>query len=160
MGVTHGKKRDLQQFSAIQTNQNEHLDPRPELQAFTSKQQIEDESRCLITPQKPLNPFTSSKSHQELHRELRMSHRRRVSQEGKTELQQALEKRKWEQKMKARRDQEERLKSRLPLHQELLKRHQRLEKMEQKKEEREEPEFLQVKHRLRRTTMTDVGENN
>uniref|UniRef100_A0A673AH83 Actin-associated protein FAM107A n=1 Tax=Sphaeramia orbicularis TaxID=375764 RepID=A0A673AH83_9TELE len=31
---------------------------------------------CLITPQKPLNPFTSSKSHQELHRELRMSHRR------------------------------------------------------------------------------------
>lgn len=54
---------------------------------------------------------------------------RRVSQEGKSELQRALEKRKWEQRMKASRDEEEAKKSGSPLHQELLKRHQRLEKV-------------------------------
>lgn len=53
----------------------------------------------------------------------------RVSQEGRTELQRALDKRKWEQRMKASREQEEAKKNRSPLHQELLKRHQRLDKV-------------------------------
>ena len=51
-----------------------------------------------------------------------------MSREEKSELQKALEKRKWEQKRKASRDQEE-AKNRSPLHQELLKRHQRLEEV-------------------------------
>uniref|UniRef100_A0A672I954 Actin-associated protein FAM107A n=1 Tax=Salarias fasciatus TaxID=181472 RepID=A0A672I954_SALFA len=76
----------------------------------------------LIRPHRPVNPAAASRSHQELHKELQ-----RLSQEGKTELQRALEKRKWEQRMKASRDQEEAKKSTSPLHQELLKRHQRLE---------------------------------
>lgn len=54
---------------------------------------------------------------------------RRVSQEGKSELQRALEKRKWEQRMKESRDQEEARRSRSPLYQELVKRQQRLEKV-------------------------------
>lgn len=54
---------------------------------------------------------------------------RRVAQEGKTELQRALEKRKWEQKMKASRDQEEAKKKMSPLPKELMKKHQKLEQV-------------------------------
>lgn len=52
-----------------------------------------------------------------------------MSQEGKSELLRALEKRKWEQRMKADKDREVAEKNRSPLYQELLKRHQRLEKV-------------------------------
>ncbi|XP_070759475.1 actin-associated protein FAM107A [Enoplosus armatus] len=167
MGVTHGKKRDLQHFpgrsethrnkSVMQTHQSVQQERHSELQA--PPLQSEEEGSNLIRPQKPLNPLTASKSHQELHKELRMTHKRRVSQEGKTELQRALEKRKWEQRMKASRDQEEAKKSRSPLHQELLKRHQRLEKLERDKgPQREGPEFLRVKEGLRRTAVLDSGE--
>uniref|UniRef100_A0A3P8SZE8 Actin-associated protein FAM107A n=1 Tax=Amphiprion percula TaxID=161767 RepID=A0A3P8SZE8_AMPPE len=111
----------------------------------------------LIRPHKPLNPITASKSHQELHKELQMTHKR--LDRGKTELQRALEKRKWEQRMKASRDQQEANKNTSPLHQELLKRQQRLENLErEEKSKQEEPEFLQVKERLRRTTVMDAGE--
>ncbi|XP_068568265.1 actin-associated protein FAM107A [Cebidichthys violaceus] len=161
MGVTHGKKRDLQHSpethlngsaSAMQTHQSEQQDQYSELQAPSSQQQSEEESSNLIRPQKPPNPLTASKSHQELHRELRMTHKRRVSQEEKTELQRVLEKRRWERGMKASRDQEEAKKSSSPLHRELLKRQQRLEKLERDKgQQRDGPEFLRVKERLRRT---------
>ncbi|XP_029288266.1 actin-associated protein FAM107A [Cottoperca gobio] len=165
MGVTHGKKRDLQHSpethlngSVLQTHQIEQQDRHSAPQAPPSHTQSEEESDNLIRPQKPLNPVTASKSHQELHKELRMTHKKRVSQEGKTELQRALEKRRWEQRMKASRDQEEAKKNISPLHQELLKRHQRLEKLEKDKaQEREGPEFLQVKERLRRTAVLDAG---
>ncbi|XP_076615601.1 protein FAM107B [Chaetodon auriga] len=169
MGVTHGKKRDLQHCpgrnethlngaaSVMQTHQIEQHDRCSELQA--PPLQSEEESGNLIRPQKPLNPLTASRSHQELHKELQMTHKRRVSQEGKSELQRALEKRKWEQRMKASRDQEEATKNRSPLHQELLKRHQRLEKLERDEgQQREGPEFLRVKERLRRTAVMDAGE--
>ncbi|KAM9361294.1 actin-associated protein FAM107A [Symphorus nematophorus] len=168
MGVTHGKKRDLQHSpgrnethlngsaSVMQTHQREQHDRYSELQAPL---QSEEESRNLIRPQKPLNPLTASRSHQELHKELRMTHKRRVSQEAKSELQRALEKRKWEQRMKESRDQEEAKKNTSPLHQELLKRQQRLEKLERDKgQQREGPEFLRVKERLRRTAVLDAGE--
>ncbi|GAA6221913.1 protein FAM107A-like isoform X1 [Lates japonicus] len=172
MGVTYGKKKDLQHFpgrsethlngsaSVMQTHQNQQQERRPELQAFQPQLQSEEESGNLIRPKKPLNPLTASKSHQELHKELRMTHNRRVSQEGKTELQRVLEKRRWDQKKKASKDQEEAKKSRSPLHQELLKRHHRLEKLEkeEKGQQREEPEFLRVKERLRRTASLDAGE--
>ncbi|XP_038553345.1 actin-associated protein FAM107A [Micropterus salmoides] len=163
------RQRDLQHFpsrsathsvqsaSVMQTHQIEQEDRYSELQA--PPLQSEEEGSNLIRPQKPLNPLTASKSHQELHKELRMTHKRIVSQEGKTELQRALEKRKWEQRMKASRDQEEAKKNRLPLHQELLKRHQKLEMLERETgQQREGPEFLQVKERLRRTAALDAGE--
>ncbi|XP_022044968.1 actin-associated protein FAM107A [Acanthochromis polyacanthus] len=162
MGVTHGKKRDLQDFPAsmMKTPQPEQEDQFPEIQGiFPSQLHSEEEGSHLIRPHKPLNPLTASKSHQELHKELQMTHKRRVTQEGKTELQRALEKRKWEQRMKAGRDQQEANKNTSPLHQELLKRQQRLENLErEEKSKQEEPEFLQVKERLRRTTVTDAGE--
>ncbi|XP_049895253.1 actin-associated protein FAM107A [Epinephelus moara] len=169
MGVTHGKKRDLQHSSGthlngsasvVQTHQTEQQDRCPEFRVPPSHLPSEEESSDLIKPQKPLNPLSASRSHQELHKELRMTHKRRVTQEGKTELQRALEKRRWEQRTKASRDQEEAKKNRSPLHQELLKRHQRLEKLERDKgqqQERDGPEFLQVKERLRRTAMLDAG---
>ncbi|XP_074535282.1 actin-associated protein FAM107A [Halichoeres trimaculatus] len=118
-----------------------------------------EESCDLIKPQKPLNPLTASKSHQELHRELRLTHNRRVQREEKSELQRALEKIKWEQRMKTNKDQEEAQRSGSAFQQELLRRHQRLEKLESDKERPQEgPEFLQVKERLRRTTVLDAGE--
>ncbi|KAA8593393.1 hypothetical protein FQN60_009509, partial [Etheostoma spectabile] len=112
----------------MQTHKIEQQDRHSKPQVPPSQQHSVEESSNLIRPQKPLNPVTASKSHQELHKELRMTHKRRVSQDGKTELQKALEKRRWEQRMKASRDQEEAKKNRSPLHQELLKRQQRLEK--------------------------------
>ncbi|XP_022602595.1 protein FAM107A-like [Seriola dumerili] len=173
MGVTYGKKRDLQSFpgrsetylngsaSVMQAHQNEQEDRCPKLQAFIPPQlQSEEESVHLIRPRKPLSPLTASKSHQELHKELRMTHNRRVCQEGKSELQQVLEKRKWDQKKKASRDQEEAKRNRSPFHQELLRRHHRLEKLESEEtgQQREELEFLRVKERLRRTATLDAGE--
>ncbi|XP_020484582.1 protein FAM107B isoform X2 [Labrus bergylta] len=165
MGVTHGKKRDLQHLphrgkkhldksvSEMQTHQTEQKDLHSELQA--PHLQIEVESGDLIIPQKPLNPLTASKSHNELHRELRLTHNRRVSPKGRSELQRALEKRKWEQKMKGSRDQEETQRSGSPLQQQMLER----QKLERDRERQlEVPEFLQVKERLRRTPVLDAGE--
>ncbi|XP_059185197.1 actin-associated protein FAM107A isoform X2 [Centropristis striata] len=170
MGVTHGKKKDLQHSpekhlngsaSVMQTHQTVQPERYSEPQAPLSQLQSEEEGSNLIRPQKPLNPLTASKSHQELHKELRMTHKRRVSQEGKTELQRALEKRRWEQRRKARSDQEEAKKNTSPLHQELLKRQQRLEELERDEgQQREGPEFLQVKERLRRTAVLDAGGND
>uniref|UniRef100_A0A3Q4BK64 Actin-associated protein FAM107A n=1 Tax=Mola mola TaxID=94237 RepID=A0A3Q4BK64_MOLML len=121
------------------------------------EEEQEEENANLIRPQKPINPLTASKSHKALHKELQMTHKRRVSREEKSELQRALEKRKWEQKRKASRDQEE-AKNRSPLHQELLKRHQRLEELERDGGQQQEgPEFLRVKERLRRTAVVEFG---
>ncbi|XP_060898954.1 actin-associated protein FAM107A isoform X1 [Labrus mixtus] len=168
MGVTHGKKRDLQHLphrgkkhldksvSEMQTHQTEQKDLHSELQA--PHLQIEVESGDLIIPQK-LNPLTASKSHNELHRELRLTHSRRVLPKGRSELQRALEKRKWEQKMKGSRDQEETQRSGSSLQQQMLERQRVLEKLERDKERQlEVPEFLQVKERLRRTPVLDAGE--
>lgn len=170
MGVTHGKKRDLQHFpgrdeahfhvaaSMMQTHQTELEGQFPVLQAFPSQLQSEEESSNLIRPLKATSVITTPESHRELNKELRMTHkRRRVSQEGKTELQRVLEKRKWEQRLKASRDQEEAKKKTSQLHQELLKRQQRLENLEKdQKAKQEEPEFIQVKERLRKTAGPDA----
>ncbi|KAM4587297.1 actin-associated protein FAM107A [Odontesthes bonariensis] len=165
MGVTHGKKRELTHFpctrempinqsaSMTQMQRNEQM-RFPALGIPSSQIQSEEESSNLIKPHKPLSPLNASRSHQALHKELQMTHKRRVAQEGKNELRRALEKRKWEQKMKTRQDQEEAKRNMSPLQQELLKRQQRLENMEKVgKDKQEEPEFLQVKERLRRTTV-------
>ncbi|KAM9758699.1 actin-associated protein FAM107A isoform 2-T2 [Menidia menidia] len=164
MGVTHGKKRELTHRTP-ETHVNQ---PAPvsqmhpseqrrfsELEILSSQIQNEEESSTLIKPHKPLSPFNASRSHKALHKELQMTHKRRVAQEGKTELQRALEKRRWEQKIKARQDQEETKRNMSPLQQELLKRQQRRENQMEKDEtiKQEEPEFLRVKESLRRTTV-------
>ncbi|KAM7422710.1 hypothetical protein PAMA_010656 [Pampus argenteus] len=145
----------------MQTHQNEHEDRCTELQVPPSQPQTDDseeESSNLIRPQNPLNLLTATKSHQDFHKELQMTHKR-VSQEGKTELQRALEKRKWKQILKASREQEEAKKKQSPLHLKLLKRHERLDKLERNIErQQDEPEFLRVKERLRRTAVLDAGE--
>uniref|UniRef100_A0A665UDY6 Family with sequence similarity 107 member A n=1 Tax=Echeneis naucrates TaxID=173247 RepID=A0A665UDY6_ECHNA len=140
----------------MHAHQNQQEDQYLKLQAFPQQLQYEVEKVNLITPRKPLSPLIGLRSHQELHKELKMTHNRRLSQERKTELQRALEERKWGQMKKASRDQEEAKKNRSPLRQELMKRHHRLQL--EREEQREEPEFLRVKERLRRTAVQDAGE--
>ncbi len=60
--------------SVKQTQKTEQEDRHSELQA--PPPQSEEESSNLIRPQKPLNPLTASRSHRELHRELRMTNKR------------------------------------------------------------------------------------
>ncbi|XP_026791267.3 actin-associated protein FAM107A isoform X1 [Pangasianodon hypophthalmus] len=115
----------------------------------------------LIKPKKLINPVKASKSHQELHRELLMNHKRGV--ENKPELQRVLEQRKREQMIKQRKQEEEARKKISPLEQELLKRHKQLEELEQEQERQEEcsrsaPEFIKVKENLRRTSLMSTGE--
>ncbi|KAM9534700.1 actin-associated protein FAM107A-like isoform 2-T2 [Salvelinus alpinus] len=130
--------------------------PQPESQ--------EEEGRdFIIQTKKRLNLVSVSKSHQELHRELRMTHKRGPCLEVKPELQRVLEQRNWEQGMKQRKEAEEEKKNRSPLQQELLKRHQRLGELERELKAQQEglqssPEFIRVKKSLRRTTILDVGE--
>ncbi|XP_045080043.1 uncharacterized protein LOC121578462 [Coregonus clupeaformis] len=124
--------------------------------------QEEEGSDLIIQPKKLLNPVRVSKSHQELHRELRMTHKRGPCLEGKPELQHVLEQRNWEQGVKQRREAEEEKKNRSPLQQELLKRHQRLEELERELKAQQQglqssPEFIRVKESLRCTTILDVG---
>ncbi|XP_056156694.1 actin-associated protein FAM107A [Lampris incognitus] len=134
------------------------MKPAQELQALPPQGQDEEENGNLIRPKKLPHPLTSSKSHQQLHKELKMTHNRGVCKEKKTELQLVLERRNCEQRLKKRRHQEETQRSRSPLQQELLKRQQRLDKLERDQRDRpEDPEFLRVKERLRRTTTLDMG---
>ncbi|KAM6980719.1 actin-associated protein FAM107A [Aplochiton taeniatus] len=112
----------------------------------------------LIRPRRLPHPVKASKSHQQLHRELRLTHKRGVCHEGKTELQRVLEKRNWEQGMKQRRKEEEQ-RNISPLHQELLKRQRRQEEAERELAQQQEgPEFIRVRERLRRTAPFAVGE--
>ncbi|XP_077134763.1 actin-associated protein FAM107A [Ranitomeya variabilis] len=110
----------------------------------------------LIKPKKLLNPVKASRSHQELHRELLMNHRRGLSIDKKPELQRVLENRRRDQIIQQKRQEEETKKMQSPFEQELLKRQQRLEQLEKEeqepKDEAHAPEFLKVKENLRRTT--------
>nr|XP_033781870.1 actin-associated protein FAM107A isoform X2 [Geotrypetes seraphini] len=108
----------------------------------------------LIKPKKLINPVKASKSHQELHRELLMNHKRGLSIDSKPELQRVLQHRRRDQFIRQRKEEEEAKRLQSPFEQELLKRHQRLEQLEKKKEiqqEEYEPEFIKVKENLRRT---------
>uniref|UniRef100_A0A3Q2YEJ7 Actin-associated protein FAM107A n=1 Tax=Hippocampus comes TaxID=109280 RepID=A0A3Q2YEJ7_HIPCM len=105
-------------------------------------------------PRKLLNPVKSSRSHQELHRELMTSCKRgggvRV-ESNKPELERVLECRRRDQLIKERKKQEEARRKISPLEAELRKRHQ----LEQQKDERDKlaaPEFVKVKENLRRTS--------
>ncbi|XP_062842838.1 protein FAM107B isoform X2 [Trichomycterus rosablanca] len=113
----------------------------------------------LIKPKKLINPVKASKSHQELHRELLMNQKRGV--ESKPELQRVLERRKRDQMIKQKKEEEEARKKISPLEQELLKRHKQLEELEQEHQEElshSAPEFIKVKENLRRTSLMSTGE--
>ncbi|KAL0978137.1 hypothetical protein UPYG_G00166620 [Umbra pygmaea] len=118
--------------------------------------QEEKPSDLIIKPKKLINPVRVSKSHQELHRELRMTHKRNPYLKEKPELQRVLEQRNWKQGMKQRREMEEKM-SRTPLQQELFKRHQRLQELESLQIS---PEFVGGKESLRCTTILDVGKKD
>uniref|UniRef100_A0A3Q2ZEX4 Actin-associated protein FAM107A n=1 Tax=Hippocampus comes TaxID=109280 RepID=A0A3Q2ZEX4_HIPCM len=114
----------------------------------------------LIKPRKLLNPVKSSRSHQELHRELMTSCKR-----NKPELERVLECRRRDQLIKERKKQEEARRKISPLEAELRKRHQALEEMEleQQKDERDKlaaPEFVKVKENLRRTSYAGKEEKD
>ncbi|XP_077581559.1 protein FAM107B-like [Stigmatopora nigra] len=114
----------------------------------------------LIKPSKLLNPVKSSRSHQELHRELMSSCRRsgfRV-ESAKPELQRVLDARRRDQIIGERKREEEARRKISPLEAELRKRQRALQEMElmaQQDERRDPdgaPEFLKVKENLRRTS--------
>ncbi|KFP65886.1 Protein FAM107A, partial [Cariama cristata] len=119
----------------------------------------------LIKPKKLLNPVKASKSHQELHRELLMNHKRGLGMESKPELQRVLEHRRRNQLIRQKKEEEEAKKLQSPFEKELQKRHQRLDQVElnnsdssflqlekeQEKQEDHAPEFIKVKENLRRT---------
>ncbi|KAM4650836.1 actin-associated protein FAM107A [Discoglossus pictus] len=110
----------------------------------------------LIKPKKLLNPVKASRSHQELHRELLMNHRRGLGIDSKPELQRVLEHRRRDKIVQQRKEEEEIKKLQSPFEQELLKRQQRLEQLEKEqevlKEDEHAPEFIKVKENLRRTS--------
>ncbi|XP_053809398.1 actin-associated protein FAM107A isoform X1 [Vidua chalybeata] len=108
----------------------------------------------LIKPKKLLNPVKASKSHQELHRELLMNHKRGLGMESKPELQRVLEHRRRDLLIKQKKEEEEAKKLQSPFEKELLKRHQRLDQLEKEQEKQEDhaPEFIKVKENLRRTS--------
>ncbi|KAM8994725.1 actin-associated protein FAM107A [Ara ararauna] len=114
----------------------------------------------LIKPKKLLNPIKASKSHQELHRELLMNHKRGLSMESKPELQRVLEHRRRNQLIRKKKEEEDAKKLQCPFKKELLNRHQRLDQLEKEQEEQEDhvPEFLKVKENLRRTSMVTGNE--
>ncbi|MEJ1276738.1 acyl-Coenzyme A oxidase 2 branched chain [Cricetulus griseus] len=80
----------------------------------------------LIKPKKLLNPVKASRSHQELHRELLMNHRRGLGVDSKPELQRVLEHRRRNQLIKKKEEELEAKRLQCPFKQELLRRQQRL----------------------------------
>ncbi|XP_032050040.1 actin-associated protein FAM107A [Aythya fuligula] len=171
MGATHGKKKEYSlqsrcaggsgkpvsggSASMYTEIQREHPDSR---NILTHPDYI-DGNPDLIKPKKLLNPVKASKSHQELHRELLMNHKRGLGVESKPELQRVLEHRRRNQLFRQKKEEEEAKKLQSPFEKELLKRHQRLDQLEkeQEKEEDHAPEFIKVKENLRRTS-TVTGE--
>ncbi|XP_054641701.1 protein FAM107B-like isoform X1 [Dunckerocampus dactyliophorus] len=172
MGSSHGKKRayDIAQQRSERNGTRPHrasayADLQPHGRTLPVSGHVPppdylegDEDQDLIKPRKLLNPVKSSKSHQELHRELLSSCKRSgVSVETKPELQRVLESRKRDQLMRQRKEDEDARRKISPLEAELKKRHQKLEEMElqQEKEQEEKlkaPEFVKVKENLRRTS--------
>ncbi|XP_056380459.1 actin-associated protein FAM107A isoform X2 [Hyla sarda] len=127
----------------------------PDIGSILSHPDYLDSNPELIKPKKLLNPVKASRSHQELHRELLMNHRRGLSIDKKPELQRVLENRRRDKIIQQKRQEEESKKMQSPFEQELLKRQQRLEQLEKEeqepKEESHAPEFIKVKENLRRT---------
>ncbi|XP_015269816.1 PREDICTED: protein FAM107A isoform X1 [Gekko japonicus] len=166
MGAAHGKKKEYSFQSKQHSKKGKHVSngsasmyseiqrERPELGNIMAHPDYIDGNPDLIKPKKLLNPVRASKSHQELHRELLMNHKRGVGVESKPELQRVLEHRRRNQLIRQRKEEEEAKKLTSPFEQELMKRQQRLDQLEREEEKQEEnaPEFIKVKENLRRTS--------
>ncbi|XP_048879046.1 protein FAM107B isoform X2 [Brienomyrus brachyistius] len=153
---------DLQRDEQQESRQCQHRDMLTAA-SYVPHPDYMEEDNDLIKPKKLPNPVKASKSHQDLHRELLMNHKRGVGAESKPELQRVLEQRKREQLIKQRKAEEEARRKISPLEQELLKRHKKLEELEREQEKQEEgaekaPEFIKVKENLRRTSIMNTGE--
>ncbi|XP_043934749.1 actin-associated protein FAM107A isoform X2 [Protopterus annectens] len=130
---------------------------RAEIGSIMAQPDYLDGNPDLIRPKKLMNPIKASKSHQELHRELLMNHKRGLVIENKPELQKVLEHRRREQIIRQRKEEEDAKIMQSPFAQELRKRQLRLEQLEREQEELKEeqentPEFIKVKENLRRTS--------
>ncbi|XP_062314084.1 protein FAM107B isoform X1 [Osmerus eperlanus] len=106
-------------------------------------------------PRKLNGSTTETPSHQDLHRELLLSHKRGLVLEEKPELKRVLEQRRLEQ----HREQELALRPPSDLETELRKRQQRLQEYEEEELKRREtqekvPEFIRVRDNLRRTQVS------
>ncbi|XP_005997801.1 actin-associated protein FAM107A isoform X2 [Latimeria chalumnae] len=142
---------------------SEFQQDRPEIGSLLVQPDYLDGNPDLIKPKKLLNPVKASKSHQELHRELLMSHKRGLGFDNKPELQRVLEHRRRDQLIRQRKEEEEAKRMQSPFEQELLKRQQRLEELEKeeekvKGEQENAPEFIKVKENLRRTSTLSTEE--
>nr|XP_032822654.1 protein FAM107B-like isoform X1 [Petromyzon marinus] len=111
----------------------------------------------LIKPRRLVNPVKESRDHRDLHRELVCNHKTGNLPLNKPELQKVMEKRKWEQAGRQRKEEEA---SKInPLEKELQKRQQKLEQLELEQQRQEEaqkdaPEFVKVKGTLRSAAKT------
>ncbi|XP_041945661.1 actin-associated protein FAM107A [Alosa sapidissima] len=180
MGVTHGKKTDHdlpyscssygkplsrpvprpgpdsgRESSRIQRDRALELPGRASPSLSTHSHSSEPGQEALIQPKKLVNPVKVSRSHQALHRELLLSHRRPVAEE-KPELQRVLEHRRRQLQIRQRREEEQKRRT-SPLEQELHKRQQKLDMLERELDNQRvlaasEPEFIRVKDSLRRST--------
>ncbi|MEE6501852.1 hypothetical protein FKM82_004337 [Ascaphus truei] len=101
----------------------------PDLGSILAHPDYLDGNQELIKPKKLLNPVKASRSHQELHRELLMNHKRGLGIDTKPELQRVLEHRRRDKIEQQKREEEQIKKLQSPFEQELLKRQQRLEQV-------------------------------
>ncbi|XP_012517071.1 PREDICTED: protein FAM107A isoform X2 [Propithecus coquereli] len=130
---------------------------RADIGGLMARPEYRERNPELIKPKKLLNPVKASRSHQELHRELLMNHRRGLGVDNKPELQRVLEHRRRNQLIKKKKEEMEAKRLQCPFEQELLRRQQRLNQLEKppEKEEDHAPEFIKVRENLRRiTTLT------
>ncbi|XP_060788672.1 protein FAM107B [Neoarius graeffei] len=109
-----------------------------------------DQQNTGESPRNLNNPVKTSRSHQELHRELLMAHRKGLAVCCKPELQMVLERRKKEQTQR-----EEGEQCRSPLEQVLLQRQQKQQEREKEQEEKIQHEtqlleFIRVRQNLRK----------
>ncbi|XP_066500350.1 protein FAM107B isoform X2 [Hoplias malabaricus] len=117
---------------------------------FPHNRENADKHNISESPWNLNNPVKASRSHQELHKELLLAHKKGLLVCCKPELQMVLERRKREQTQK-----EEGERDRSPLEQVLLKRQQKHEEKEKEQEEkvREEIqllEFIRVRQNLKK----------
>uniref|UniRef100_A0A8C8AG73 Actin-associated protein FAM107A n=1 Tax=Otus sunia TaxID=257818 RepID=A0A8C8AG73_9STRI len=172
MGAAHGKKKEYSLQSKCPNGSRnpgsggsasmytEIQREQPDSGNILNQPDYIDGNPDLIKPKKLLNPVKASKSHQELHRELLMNHKRGLSMESKPELQRVLEHRRRNQLIRQKKEEEEAKKLQSPFEKELLKRHQRLDQLEKEQEKQEDhaPEFIKVKENLRRTSTVTGNE--
>ncbi|XP_041130940.1 protein FAM107B-like [Polyodon spathula] len=110
---------------------------------------------AAISPSKLTNPVRVSRTHQDLHKELLLAHKKGLCVTSKSELQLVLERRKREQTQR-----EEGEQGRSPLEKEMLRRqqrHQQLESVQAKGGTENHYEFVVVKENLRKTSKREQG---